>query len=92
MGDKNQLKTSPANCGVPVAPFTPACMPLDGSGGDDALGNLGNKNIIIDHCSVSWSNDEALTIYRGDSVTLQWNIISEPLNYSYHFETGDTDF
>jgi uncharacterized protein YdeI (BOF family) len=33
MGDKNQLKTSPANCGVPVAPFTPACMPLDGSGG-----------------------------------------------------------
>lgn len=65
---------------------------VDGSGGDDALGNLGNKNIIIDHCSVSWSSDEALTIYRGDSVTLQWNIISEPLNYSYHFETGDTDF
>lgn len=92
MGDKNQLKTSPANCGLPVAPFTPACMPLDGSGGDDALGNLGNKNIIIDHCSVSWSSDEALTIYRGDSVTLQWNIISEPLNYSYHFESGDTDF
>ena len=92
MGDKNQLKTSPANCGVPVAPFTAACMPLDGSGGDDALGNLGNKNIIIDHCSVSWSSDEALTIYRGDSITLQWNLISEPLNYSYHFETGDTDF
>ena len=92
MGDKNQLKTSPVNCGVPVTPFTPACMPLDGSGGDDALGNLGNKNIIIDHCSVSWSSDEALTIYRGDSVTLQWNIISEPLNYSYHFETGDADF
>lgn len=92
LGDKNQLKTSPAGCGIPVAPFTSACMPLDGSGGDDALGNLGNKNLIIDHCSVSWSNDEALTVYRGDSVTLQWNLISEPLNYSYHFETGDTDF
>ena len=65
---------------------------VDGSGGDDALGNLGAKNLIIDHCSVSWSADEALTVYRGDSVTLQWNIISEPLNYSYHFETGDTDF
>ncbi|MBK8042164.1 MAG: hypothetical protein IPK21_05590 [Haliscomenobacter sp.] len=49
---------------------------VDGSGGDDALGNLGNKRLIIDHCSVSWSSDEALTIYRGDSVTLQWNIIS----------------
>ncbi|MFT3825387.1 MAG: pectinesterase family protein [Chitinophagaceae bacterium] len=65
---------------------------VDGSGGDDALGNLGGKNIIIDHCSVSWSSDEALTVYRGDSVTMQWNIVSEPLNYSYHFETGDTDF
>ena len=65
---------------------------VDGSGGDDALGDLGHKNIIIDHCSVSWSSDEAFTVYRGDSVTLQWNIISEPLNYSYHFETGDTDF
>ncbi|MFT3845991.1 MAG: pectinesterase family protein [Lacibacter sp.] len=92
MGDKNQLKTSPAGCGVPVAPFSASCMPLDGSGGDDALGNLGGKNIIIDHCSVSWSSDEALTVYRGDSVTMQWNLISEPLNYSYHFETGDTDF
>jgi Secretion system C-terminal sorting domain len=92
LGDKNQLKTSPANCGVPIAPFTAACMPLDGSGGDDAFGDLGHKNLMIDHCTVSWSTDEALTMYRGDSLTLQWNLISEPLNYSYHFETGDTDF
>ena len=65
---------------------------VDGSGGDDAFSNLGNKNIIIDHCSSSWSSDEALTIYRGDSVTVQWCFVSEPLNYSYHFETGDVDF
>jgi hypothetical protein len=65
---------------------------VDGSGNDDAFGNLGNSNIIIDHCSISWSSDEALTVYRGDKLTLQWNIISEPLNYSYHFEAGDTDF
>jgi len=58
---------------------------VDGSGGDDALGNLGNKNLIIDHCSVSWSSDEALTVYRGDSVTMQWNLVSEPLNYSLLF-------
>jgi hypothetical protein len=92
MGDKNQLKTTPANCGVPVAPFQPTCLPIDGSGGDDAFGDLGHKNLIIDHCTISWSTDEALTFYRGDSLTLQWNLISEPLNYSYHFETGDTDF
>ncbi len=65
---------------------------VDGSGNGDALENLGNKNIIVDHCSISWSSDEALTIYRGDSISLQWNIISEPLNYSYHFEAGGSDF
>lgn len=65
---------------------------VDGSGGDDALGSLGANNIIIDHCSVSWSDDEALTIYRGDNLTIQWCFITEPLNYSYHFETGDADY
>ncbi|NTS40372.1 pectate lyase [Flavisolibacter sp. BT320] len=63
-----------------------------GSGGDDAFGGIGRKNIIIDHCTMSWSTDEAFTVYGGDSTTLQWNLISEPLNYSYHFEEGDTDF
>jgi hypothetical protein len=65
---------------------------VNGSGDGDALDGTGVKNIMIDHCSMSWSSDEACTFYRGDSITLQWNIISEPLNYSYHFETGDTDF
>jgi len=64
---------------------------VDGSGNGDALGSLGYKNIMLDHCSVSWSSDEALTIYRGDSTTIQWCLISEPLNYSYHFEAGGSD-
>ncbi len=62
------------------------------SGDDDAFGGNKRKNIIIDHCSMSWSNDEVFSIYGGDSTTLQWNLIAEPLNYSYHFETGDKDF
>lgn len=65
---------------------------VNGSGDGDALDGTGVSKIIIDHCSMSWSSDEACTFYRGDSITLQWNIISEPLNYSYHFETGDTDY
>ncbi|THU34130.1 T9SS type A sorting domain-containing protein [Niastella caeni] len=65
---------------------------VDGSGGDDAFGGTSVNNVIIDHCSVSWSADEALTIYRGDNLTIQWCFITEPLNYSYHFEAGDTDF
>ena len=63
-----------------------------GNGGDDAFSGIGRKNIIIDHCTMSWSTDEAFSVYGGDSTTLQWNLISEPLNYSYHFEEGDTDY
>lgn len=65
---------------------------IDGSGGEDAFSGGGKKHIIIDHCTFSWSNDECFSVYNGDSTTLQWNIISEPLNYSYHFETGDKDW
>lgn len=65
---------------------------VDGSGGDDTFSGMDNTNVIIDHCSVSWSSDEAMTFYRGDNLTLQWNIISEPLNYSYHYESPGPDF
>ncbi len=65
---------------------------VDGNGGDDAFGGTRRKNIMIDHCSMSWSTDEVCSIYAGDSTTLQWNLIAEPMNYSYHFETGDKDY
>lgn len=65
---------------------------VDGNGSDDALSATRRKNIIIDHCSMSWSTDEVFSVYAGDSTTLQWNMISEPLNYSYHFEKGDKDY
>jgi pectate lyase len=65
---------------------------VDKSGDDDAFGGNYHKNIIIDHCSMSWSDDEAFSVYGGDSTTLQWNLIAEPLNYSYHFEKGDSDY
>jgi hypothetical protein len=64
----------------------------DGAGGDDAFGGTRSHRLVIDHCSMSWSTDEAFSVYEGDSTTLQWNLIGPPLNYSYHFETGDTDY
>jgi pectate lyase len=65
---------------------------VPGSGHDDALSGSRRNKIIIDHCSISWSTDECFSVYGGDSTTLQWNLIAEPLNYSYHFEEGDSDW
>ena len=36
-------------------------------------------HIIIDHCSLTWSMEENLTMYDCDSTTVQWTIISEGL-------------
>ena len=43
----------------------------------------GIKNIVVDHCSLSWAVDETLTLWdKWDNVTLTNNIISEGLRQS----------
>jgi hypothetical protein len=41
------------------------------------------ENVIVDHCSVSWTLDEAVNTYHGTkNVTIQWCLISESLHNS----------
>jgi len=52
---------------------------------DDAINIRYSRNVIIDHCSASWSTDETLNTWHGShDITVQWCLVSEPLNFSLH--------
>lgn len=58
----------------------------DESGQEDDCINLKNaREVILDHCSATWSIDEALSLSGNVShVTVQWCLIAEALNRSLH--------
>jgi len=63
---------------------------MDGIG----LGNANNS--IIDHCSISWTTDEGSSSRQSGAVgsesamiTFQHNVISEPLQHSYHYNDAE---
>jgi pectate lyase len=44
-----------------------------------------SENVIIDHCVFSWSTDEGVNTWHGaKSTTVQWCVMSEPLDRSIH--------
>lgn len=55
-----------------------------GADGWDGLTAMDSRNVIVDHCSVSWSIDECCSILGNVNSTLQWSIVSQSLVNSGH--------
>ncbi len=50
----------------------------------DGMGMQGSDHCIFDHCSISWSLDEAFSSRSARNITLQRTLISEALNAAGH--------
>ena len=50
----------------------------------DGLGGMDQQNIVIDHCSVSWSVDECLSVYGSKNISVQWCYVDQSMVASGH--------
>ncbi|MBQ4520286.1 MAG: pectate lyase [Bacteroidaceae bacterium] len=57
---------------------------VDGADGWDGFGGFDQRDLMIDHCSVSWSIDECLSVLGNVNTTVQWCLVSQSLVNSGH--------
>ncbi len=57
-------------------------------GGRDGMGLAASDHCIFDHCSISWTIDEAFSSRQAKNITLQRCLISEALNPTGHGFAG----
>lgn len=50
----------------------------------DAFTARYHKNLVIDHCTFTWSVDEVCSVYQMQDTTVQWSIMANSLALSEH--------
>lgn len=51
---------------------------------EDCIWGRDRSDIILDHCSMSWCIDEAASFYDNDRFTMQYCLVAESMNDSFH--------
>ena len=57
---------------------------INGADGWDGFGGFDQQDLMIDHCSVSWSIDECLSVLGNKNTTVQWCLVAQSLVNSGH--------
>ncbi len=71
------------------APWSEADIKAGKADGEDCIWGRYQENVILDHCSMSWSVDETASFYGNENFTMQWCLIAESMKNCHLHTKGN---